>query len=210
MFMEIGPTFFKLLGAWICKQPQVNLVCQSPIIEGFQAENSWHIAAQQGRFSARNLVVAQSPWQALTWLERKHIPIPVLKLGLKSKPVSIVTLCERLLAPCILPDVTLVPAEGVELYHNRKQSICLQATIDYELSLDAPSVGKAIRRLKRAQRKVHKLLDGAATAGEKIALQTVAWAHAPAVSEQKFIAALEAWKQDGKERLFFVGDAYGG
>ena len=190
--------------------PGFRFVPQSQIVEAFFHEDQWCLTTQSGKYTAERLVVAQPPWQALAWLERRLIPVPVLRLALKSKPVSVVTITERLTGPCSLPEVTLVPAEAAEVYHHRGINLSFQAPIDYESSLDAPSVVKAVRRLKRAHRKVHKALPDLSTVGERITLHTVGWSNSTLPSDRKWVQKLvgsSKWHTDS--RLLFVGDSYG-
>lgn len=187
---------------------RIDLVTSCRVIEGFYQDLSWFCQTEKGKFKSSILIVAQPPWQTIGWLEQRQIPINILNISLKSKPVSIVTLSEQLLEPCKLPDITLFAAEQVEIFHNRSSDLCFQATIDYELSFDAPSVEKAIRRLRRAHKKLHQFLGEQTTKGEHIALLPAAWPNSPHYSERRLMHKLS--KEDiFSPHLCFVGDAYG-
>ena len=75
---------------------------------------------------------------------------------MKAKPSSAVVISESIVqAPKEdIPDVILVPAESCQIITNQKDSLCFQATLNYELTVQAPAVVKAIKRLKRAQEKL--------------------------------------------------------
>src|SRR5690606_976179 len=105
-----------------------------------------NLETEKGPVLAGKLIVAQPPWQATAWLPRSCWPGHVLSLASKTKPVSVVVLAETLKqdAPEDLPDVVIVPAEKVQIIRNGVREICFQATIDYELSLQAPAVIKAV------------------------------------------------------------------
>ncbi len=171
----------------------------------------WSIDAEGGAFTAPVLVVAQPPWQATEWLPRQYWPPHVISIASKTKPVSVVVLSERIVkgTPESLPDVVLVPAERVQVLHNGKDEIAFQATIDFELSLQAPAVLKAVRQLKRAKKKLLALYPDLVLAGDHIALQPVAWAQSPSSSDVRWIEKLGK-KSFNAKHLVFCGDAYGG
>ena len=110
-----------------------------------------------------------------------------------------------------LPDVFLIPAEGVQAYLTKTsagQEITFQATIDFEISHQAPEVVKAVKRLKRARRKLLVAYPGFCSENDQIALVPVGWAQSPSSSETKAIERLG--KQPlNKNGLAFCGDAYG-
>lgn len=174
------------------------------------ADGVWTIAAESGDFRAPTLVVAQPPWLAAHWLPRGYWPPHVLQIASKTKPVSAVVISERLLLPQIeIPDVLVVPAEKVQIIRVSEHEVCFQATIDFELSLQAPAVVKAVKQLKRARKKLLILHPGIVSEDDRIALQTVAWAQSPAHADRRVLERLEK-KPCSTKSLAFVGDAYGG
>lgn len=174
------------------------------------ADGIWTIAAEGGEYRAPALVVAQPPWLAAHWLPRAYWPPHVLQIASKTKPVSAVVISERLLLPQIaIPDVLVVPAEKVQIIRVSEHEVCFQATIDFELSLQAPAVVKAVKQLKRARKKLLMLHPGIVSEDDRIALQTVAWAQSPAHADRRVLERLEK-KPCSTKSLAFVGDAYGG
>jgi len=173
----------------------------------------WTITAEKGTYQARALVVAQSPWQAAQWLKRSLWPTHLLQVASKTKPVSMVVLTERLLfaedVTHDLPDVTLVPAERVQIIRSGERELCFQATIDYELSLQAPAVIKAVKALKRARKKLQILFPDTVSESGHVALLPVAWAQSPVHSDRRYLERLDR-KAFNSPTLAFCGDAYGG
>ncbi len=173
-------------------------------------EGKWRLTTSKGVFAAPRLVVAQPPWQALLWLPKHHWPAPLLAMANKVKPVSAVTLTERIENPseADLPDLIMIPAEGVQAVRSSADEITFQATIDYEISVQAPEVVKAVKRLKRARKKLLTARAGCMSENERIALVPVAWGQSAAVSESKLLQRM-AKSNISSANLAFCGDCYG-
>ena len=187
----------------------VTVVTQSRIVGASVENNVWTIQAEGTSYTGNMLVVAQPPWQAMAWLPKALWPAQVLQVANKTKPVSVVVLTEKVLIPDLeLPDVTIVPSEHVQMIRNSTDEVCFQATIDYEMSLQAPAVVKAVKALKRARKKLLQLHPGLVSETGHIALQPIAWAQSPAQSDRKWLERLSKKPPIGK-CLAFVGDAYG-
>lgn len=170
----------------------------------------WHLTTSKGVFTAPRLVVAQPPWQALLWLPKHFWPASLLAMASKVKPVSAVTLTERIENPAEadLPDLIMIPAEGVQAVLSSADEITFQATIDYEISVQAPEVVKAVKRLKRARKKLLTARAGCMSENERIALVPVAWGQSAAVSEAKLLQRV-AKSNISSANLAFCGDCYG-
>ena len=173
-------------------------------------DSQWQLTTTQGSFAAARLIVAQPPWQALSWLPKHHWPASLLAMASKIKPVSAVTLTERLekSAAGDLPDLIMIPAEGVQAIRSSEDEITFQATIDFEISVQAPEVVKAVKRLKRARKKLLSARAGCMSDHERIALVTVAWGQSAAVSETKLLRRMTK-SAINSAKLAFCGDCYG-
>jgi len=175
-------------------------------------EKHWIVSTRGGTFAAKTLIVAQAPWDALKWLPKSYWPTDLLQLAIKTKPTSVVILSELLEPECMgqvdLPQVTLIPAEGVQIYLLPSGELCYQATIDFETSLQAPDVGKAVRRLKRARKKLKSAVPNLESTGEHIALLSVGWAQPMGFTDQRMRPKMDP-KNLNSETLMFCGDAYG-
>ena len=174
------------------------------------AEGSWQLTTTQGVFTARRLVVAQPPWQAMMWLPKHFWPASLLAMASKVKPVSAVTLTERIKKSTAgdLPDLIMIPAEGVQAIRSSEDEITFQATIDFEISVQAPEVVKAVKRLKRARKKLLAARADCMSDHERIALVTVAWGQSAVVSETKLLQRM-AKANISTANLGFCGDCYG-
>jgi hypothetical protein len=174
------------------------------------AEGSWQLTTTKGVFVAPRLVVAQPPWQGLMWLPKHFWPSSLLAMASKVKPVSAVTLTERIekSAAGDLPDIIMIPAEGVQAIRSSEDEITFQATIDFEISVQAPEVVKAVKRLKRARKKLLAARAGCMSENERIALVTVAWGQSAVVSETRLLQRM-AKANLGSGNLAFCGDCYG-
>lgn len=187
----------------------VTVVTHGRIVSAKREDDLWEIQAEGLTYHGRTLVVAQPPWQATAWLPKALWPSHVLQVANKTKPVSVVVLTEKVLASDVpLPDVTVIPAERVQMICNSPDEVCFQATIDYELSLQAPAVVKAVKALKRARKKLLQLHPGLVSETGHIALQPIAWAQSPSQSDRKWLDRLSK-KPPIAKGLAFVGDAYG-
>lgn len=194
----------------------LTIQCGAHIVNASQVADDkakWQIETSQGTYRAQNLVVAMPPWAAAAWLPKSFWPTALLTVISKTKPVSAVVLTEKVSENIdeSLPDVFLIPAEGVQAYLTKTsagQEITFQATIDFEISHQAPEVVKAVKRLKRARRKLLVAYPGFCSENDQIALVPVGWAQSPSSSETKAIERLG--KQPlNKNGLAFCGDAYG-
>ena len=174
----------------------------------FDDENKiWQIKTNRGVFSTKKLVVAVPPWE-VSWLPKNFWPPKLLNLIIKTRPVSAVVLCEKLIdIDSPLPSTIFVPSEKSQIIIERDE-ICYQSTLHHELSLQAPAVVKAVRRLKRARKKLHAARPDLKAEGEHLALIPAGWAQPVAASEHKWPEKLA--KQDFQTpNLAFCGDAYG-
>ena len=84
----------------------------------------------------------------------------------------------------------------------------MQATLNFELTLSAPEVVKAVKRLRRARKKLLAAVPELKVDGDHIALLPVAWGQPLAPNERKVMAKLADFKFQAKH-LLFCGDAYG-
>ena len=180
------------------------------IITASQQEDLWNLTTEKGLVKGKSLLVAQSPWHAAEWLQHADQPTPVLQLALKSKPTSAVNLNLKLKDPCEIPDLIYVPAEGVQIIQRDEKTLCFQTFIDFEHSLDAPSVLKAIKRLKRARKKIQIANASISGEDEHLALISVAWPLSAHVNEQKLLDKLKDPQNFQSKHLSFCGDSYGG
>jgi glycine/D-amino acid oxidase-like deaminating enzyme len=179
------------------------------IINANHDEDVWQIQTAQGHFFGERLVVAQAPWIASQWLPKNLWPTQLLAVINKTKPVSLVTLSCPILEgdTSDLAQFVVIPSESIQASVSPKE-IVFQATIDYELSLQAPDVVKAVKRLKRAHRKFLLAAPQIKTGIERLSLVPVAWAQSPIMQERKHLDRLKMENiQDG--HLAFCGDAYG-
>ncbi len=188
---------------------KITLQLQTEIGDASKKSESddWQISTTHGAFAADRLVVTQNPWDALRWLPKNYWPPALLAIPVKTKPISAVLLSEKISSYSSLPDIVLVPAEGVQIYLDR-DSLCVQATLNYESTLVAPEVVKAIRRLKRAHKKLLASQQDLQTTGEHIALRPVAWSTPLAPGERRNLSKLTAKKWQ-HQQLSFCGDSYG-
>lgn len=199
-----------LLQALIAQMPgNVSCVFSSTIVGAQFEEKNWRISMRGGVIHAQKLVIAQSPWDALFWLPKKFWPPTLLQFAVKAKPVSVVVLSEVLEdSKRDFPDLCLIPAEEAHAVLSPTGDLCFQTTIDYEISLQAPDVVKAVKRLKRARRKLQAAVPELVGKGEHLALVSVAWSQSPAMSDRRFVSKMTD-RHMNSEHLLFCGDSYG-
>lgn len=187
--------------------PELSLKTRCRVFQAKKSDFGWKLETEEGDIETRKLVVAHHPSLALNWLDQNDLPSPVLQIGLKTKPASVVVLTlsgEQLTIP---HQLTFIPAE--ECYCIPVgSSIAVHTVIDYEQSLDAPSVVKAIRRLRRARKKLEKSIPELNILSEHLALVPTAWSYSGSPGEKKMMNKLVQEKIQTRE-LMFCGDAYG-
>jgi len=169
---------------------------------------TWQVATTVGAFEGERLVVAQSPWEATPWLPKDLWPSRLLNIAGKTKPVSLVILSQhRNDSAAELPQTLMIPAEEVQVQIDARQ-VCYQATLNFELTVQAPAVVKAVKRLKRARKKLESCCPELKTEGEHIALIPVAWAQTVAPAEQRWNEKMDGANVQ-RSHLGYCGDAYG-
>ena len=179
------------------------------IIDATMNEDRWVVQTEKGCFKSKALLVAQSPWETLDWLDRSHIPLSVLQMALKTKPTSLVTLSTKPKNIESVRDLVYIPSEEVMVLKSSDNVINFQTVIDYESTLNAPSVVKAVKRLKRARKKLEKFKPELLSEKEHIALVPVAWTQSAYLSERKYVHGLANISNYQLEHLSFCGDSYG-
>ncbi len=176
--------------------------------EETKGSEAWQLATTVGPVRGQRLVVAQSPWEATPWLPKDLWPSKLLNIASKTKPVSLVILSQhRTDSYADLPQTLMIPAEEVQVQIDATQ-ICYQATLNYELTVQAPAVVKAVKRLKRARKKLETVIPDLKTEGEHIALLPVAWAQTVAPGEQRWLEKMDGANVQ-RGHLGYCGDAYG-
>jgi glycine/D-amino acid oxidase-like deaminating enzyme len=188
---------------------QLTILTGARIINADHDGDAWHLKTAKGDFYGNKLVVAQAPWLAAQWLPKKLWPTQLLTVVNKTKPVSLVTLSCPIQSgdTTSLSHIIMIPSESVQASVSPSE-IVFQATIDYELSLQAPDVVKAVKRLKRAHRKLLAAVPELKTGVERVALVPVGWAQTPAAQERKHLDRLKIDAVQDRH-LAFCGDAYG-
>lgn len=183
----------------------ISLARQCRLLEVKQEENFWLLQTEKGPVRARELIMAIDPWSALSAMTREIMPVCVSNMALKAKPVSIVTLSSQMVSGDLNSNFLIIASEDVQIVKHG-DSLTFQATIDYEMSLDAPEVVKAVKRLKRAAKKLPQYAPGLEIKGEFVALVPVAWSQPTASQDHKFV---EKMSKSHANALQFIGDAYG-
>ncbi|MBC7530509.1 MAG: hypothetical protein H7318_02960 [Oligoflexus sp.] len=180
---------------------------RAQIMSAKYEEKTWTVSSTNGTFNSPRMLVAQSPWEAILWLSKDLWPSRLINIASKTKPVSLVMLSE--LNPFQgLPDVLFVTAEDVQVISLPGQ-ICFQAPLNYELTVQAPAVGKTIKRLKRARKKLSLVYPELGPEGaEHMALLSVGWTHSIHPPEYKWFEKLDATHVQ-KKHLGFAGDCIG-
>ena len=172
-------------------------------------KDQWIIKGTSEVVSARKLVVAQNPWEAMQWLSKDFWPTRLAQVAAKAKPISAVVLCGHLNKEIDLDDLTLVPSESTQVWKTDKGALCFQVTLPFELTLSAPAVVKAIKRLKRARKKLFAALDlESAFDKEYISLIPVAWAQPQTAAERRVMSKIKD-VDIVCDDLAFCGDSYG-
>jgi hypothetical protein len=176
-------------------------------------QGSWSIHTGQGVFKGRHLTVTMPPWEALAWLSKEQMPPVIVQMCARIRPVSVVTLSDHVQSKkggvLDWPQIVLVPAEQVQvMVRPHTGEVSYQATLDFELSLQAPDVVKAVKRLKRARKKLLALDESYESQGDHIALKPVGWPRLPTLPNLRLMKQLGEYKYQAVN-LSFCGDAYG-
>lgn len=186
---------------------RLQLVTRAQIMAANYENKTWTLSTTQGDFQGTKLHVAQSPWEAILWLPKDNWPSRLINIASKTKPVSLVMLSE-INDFAGLPDLLFVTAEDTQVLSLDGQ-IVYQTPINYELTVQAPAVGKAVKRLKRARKKLVQMHPDIGPDGaETLALLTVGWSHSIHPPEYKWFEKLDA-AHIQKPHLTFAGDSIG-
>jgi hypothetical protein len=194
----------ELLRAGTATNLQVVTAC--PIARARLEGEQWQLHTAKGSMQARWLLIAQSPWEAVEWLDKKSCHPWLWAMASQTTPTSAVVLVERIIAEGGDKEIStvFVPAEETVVYRLGDSCLTCQTIIDFENSLNSPAVVKAIKQLRRAVGKYKKNYPELTTAGEYLALKAVAWPH------MGYSRALKReFAYDASFRQSFCGDAYG-
>lgn len=188
---------------------QITIMTDARVINANHDGDEWYLETAKGHFFADRLVIAQTPWVAAQWLPKKLWPTQLLAVINKTKPVSLVTLSSPIISGLTadLAQIIIIPAEHVQATVSQHE-IVFQATIDYELSLQAPDVVKAVKRLKRAHKKLLAAVPELKMGVERVALVPVGWSQTSNQLERKHLDRLNMDAIQDRH-LSFCGDAYG-
>ena len=194
------------------KAPNIEICSDTLVTAAVQKENgNWQLKTNQGVFESKFLVVGTSPWETIKWMDKNLMPIPILNLALKSKPTSIVTYAVKLKQPLPnLGEMTYIAAENCTALYGGDHEICFVCHLDYELSLSAPEVVKAVKRMRRSCKKLlaYLDLDQEVVSFDHISLLPVGWTQSGGHMERALIQKINL-EILCKETLIFVGDSYG-
>lgn len=205
-------TFMKDLAGSLCvgsaEASSLSLAPGEKVLLARKEEDLWCLKTTKRKIKTRRLVVAQSPWEALTWMDRKDLPQEVLKMALRSKPTSLVLLTKKLVEPFEdLPDQTLVSSESVVVYKSQ-DSLCFTYALDYESSMSAPEVTKAIKALRRSAIKLSKHFPELNLEEEAIALFPISWGQSAGAKDCDLVEKMTDYPFFRKD-LLFCGESYG-
>lgn len=181
------------------------------ILRAVRVDDLWQIETEKGFCTAEHLAVCQNPWEASDWVDDHLIPNPLISYYSKTQAVSLVSLwAARVDDGGLFPkQMIYVPSEQVELFVDRSQ-IAVHAAIPFEMSMDAPNVVKAIKRLKRGKRKLEQNFPELKfDEREHLALLPTAWPQSPQALDRRYVKSLSLEKLASNEALYFCGDAYG-
>ena len=184
---------------------------QAALVDG-----RWRVKSEQGTFDGKHLVVAIPPWECLSWLSKEYMPLPLIQVSSRVRPVSVVTLGATITSGHTheagqthdLPHIVLVPSEQVQVMINPAGDICFQATLDFEMTLQAPDVVKSVKRLRRAHKKFFGALPGLVVQGDHMTLKPVGWSRSLIPSSLRLMKNLEH-RPFQTDMITFCGDAYG-
>ena len=202
--------FLEDLSGFLCENKSENfsLALDEKVISASKKDDLWILKTTKRSLETKRLVVAHSPWEALSWLDRKNFPAGVLKMALRSKPASLVLLTKKLLTPCEnLPDQIIVASESVLVYKS-SDSLCFTCTLDYESSISAPEVTKSIKSLRRAAIKLCKQFSELQLDEEALALFPISWGQSAGIKDLDLVEKLSDYNFFKKD-LLFCGESYG-
>jgi len=186
-------------------QDNIEQRLECKVISGQYHDNFWRLQTQKGPINAKRIVISHSPWDVIEWLDKESLP-PVLVQSVKRKnPASLVVLSTKIVGDWMGPNTLFIASEGVHVTMAYGVSN-FTVPIDYESSMRAPSVVKAIRKLRRAVKKLTKVFDKISFEQEHIALSTVGVNYSTLLSEP-LVSSEE--KKLNQPHIGFCGSFYG-
>jgi hypothetical protein len=179
----------------------IDIKLDTQVLNSNYQNNKWTLDTPTEEVTTNKIIVCHSPW-ILSWLHPESIPASIHKWSLKNQPATIVCLTKKLKSHWQDANSLFIVAEGVKaLVYN--DIIHFILAIEYNESLNAPSVTKSIRKLKRAATKLAKAYD-CEYLGEHIGLCPVGQMHSIMTK-----SPLGELKQQEQNNLFFCGSFYG-
>ncbi len=206
----IGPTreLVQSLLKDFVEKDQKEFIENTHIISATYEKPRWILETSRGNFYTKTLVVTDNPWGALNWIDHKELPKEVINLAMKTKPVSAVWLREPWEEEPPTHPSLFITSEGVHGFF-RDRTLFLKKPLDYELSLSAPCVVKAIKSLKRARKKLGPLpTTSSPKVREHISLDPFSGCQPLSFLEQRYSQKLDP-EAINSPTLLFCGPAYG-
>jgi hypothetical protein len=179
----------------------IDIKLDHQVIDASYKKTKWIIQTSKGSINSDKLVVCHSPWQ-LSWLEQERIPNVIHKWSMKNQPTTLVTLAKKLEKSWSGSNFLFVVSEGVKVWAYA-DVLHFVMPIEYHDSINAPTVAKAIRKLKRAANKLAKVCD-CNFVDEHIGLSPVGQVHSIMTN-----SVVGDFEQKDKNNLFFCGSFYG-
>lgn len=187
---------------------QFTLGFEEQVISAVKEDSFWFVKTNKQKLKAKRLIIAHSPWEALGWLDRKELPQKLLQMTLRSKPTSVVCLTKKIKTDCEgLYDRMIIGSESVVMKKSYG-NLCFTYSLDYESSINATEVTKAIKALRRAALKITKFFPELELEEESIALHPVAWGQSAQAKDKSYVEKLGDY-DFFREDLLFCGESYG-
>ena len=182
-----------------CKNISIKLNTQ--VLSSNYQDKKWILETPTEELTANKIIICHSPWK-LSWLPPENIPAFIQKWSLKNQPTTTICLTKKLKDPWQGASSLFIVAEGVKalIYNNIIHFIL---AVEYNESLNAPSVTKSIRKLKRAATKAAKSYN-CEYLSEYISLCPVGQMHSIMTETN-----IGDCSQQEKNNLFFCGSFYG-
>jgi len=208
--LTVSPSLEKIYLSLLSYEEGKNfsLLLNEKIISSSYENKQWTLKTKESSLKFDKLIVAHSPWEALAWMDRKDIPTSLLKMALKTKPLSLISLTKKIKEGAEdIPPQMIMPAEQSTI-RRIDNNLYLSLNLDYESSMDAPSVTKALKALRRSSIKMLKYFPSLVLEGEHIALHPIAWSQSTHYSDIDYINKLSSYNYFS-EHLAFCGESYG-
>ncbi|MCY4443546.1 MAG: NAD(P)/FAD-dependent oxidoreductase [Proteobacteria bacterium] len=140
---------------------------QETAMKAIQQDHNFSVTTCQNHYQSKRLICASNPWDLMRWFDLGSLTSKQHKRlihATRPQPLSYISLVASGLSNTInddldhLPSLIFIPQEQTHILKSNS-TLILNTLVSFETSVHAPGALKAIKRLRRAQKRLEEYLS---------------------------------------------------